>query len=393
MTNKEGIAMKFIDEIFIIDEIFAFEQDAKEKYETDIPNVSYWDSSEAFRQSMARSLHLPPQSLPWDYYYTYSVSLQDRQEILRHLGVPNSDIPTTMGLLLQSGTIAIINIINYLVHQKKKKICILQPAYFSVIPCCEMFSLEYGVEKIFFLNGKTVIPMERILSGEYDCVWITSPLFCTSRYFDINQIDGFVQLIKSEITLILDECLALPGKELIRSIPVVPNVFAIYSPHKAISMNGLKFAVIVCNSIYDDFLEQWVDIFSGALAGSNRDAVFHFLSSNYLDHCLPTYLSYIQNTYRATIEVVKKFDFATMLSNAEGHYVNIFTDKIIVKKNDLSAFMKSVIENSFASFLPGVLNGYDPQQGLCFRVNLTGNPIELPSAVGRLLTYLGSFCH
>ena len=188
-----------------------------------------------------------------------------------------------MGLLLQSSTIAIVNMINFLVHHNRKRLCILQPAYFSVALCCSMFSLDYGVEQISFSDGRPQIPVDKILSSGYDCVWITSPVFCTGFYFDEEHKRNIAQIKSKGITIIFDESLALPGKELIRSFPIDPEVFAIYSPHKAISINGLKFAIIVCEKCYEDFLEQWIDVFSGALGGSNRDAVFQYLSPNYLN--------------------------------------------------------------------------------------------------------------
>lgn len=261
-----------------MDDIFSLEEKAEKKYGVPIPNISHWDSSIAFQNQMARHLVLPPPSLPWNYYYTYSISAEDRLQVLRDLGILETHLPKTMGLLLQSSTIAIVNMINLLVHHNRKRLCILQPSYFSVSLCCSTFSLEYGVEQISFASGHPEIPIDRILSGGYDCVWITSPIFCTGYYFDEEHLKCIARMKAAGLTIIFDESLALPGKELIRSFPIDSEVFAIYSPHKAIAVNGLKFAVIVCEKCYEDFLEQWVDVFSGALAGSNRDAVFHYLS-------------------------------------------------------------------------------------------------------------------
>ena len=90
------------------------------------------------------------------------------QQVIKNLGVPMEAISNTMGLLLQSSTIAIVNTINLLTHLGKKKLCILQPAYFSVASCCTMFSLEYGFEQILFHNGQVRLPFERIFAGGYE---------------------------------------------------------------------------------------------------------------------------------------------------------------------------------------------------------------------------------
>ena len=245
--------MPFINEIFVMDDIFAFEEQAAKKYHIPIPNVSHWDSSSAFQRQMSRALVLPEPSLPWNYYYTYSISAENRQQVLQNLGVPSDCLATVMGLLLQSSTIAIVNMINLLVHHHQKRLCILQPSYFSVASCCSMFSLNYGIEQISFAQGHPQIPLDRILAGGYDCIWITSPIFCTGYYPDETHIRDIAQLRAAGMTVIFDESLALPGKELIRSFPVDHKLFAIYSPHKAISINGLKFAVIVCEKRYEDF--------------------------------------------------------------------------------------------------------------------------------------------
>lgn len=382
--------MPFIDEIFVMDDIFSLEERAEKQYGLPIPNVSYWDSSKAFQKQMAKVLVLPEPSLPWNYYYTYSVSAENRQQVLRNLGVPEAQLRTTMGLLLQSSTIAIVNMINFLVHHNRKRLCILQPAYFSVALCCSMFSLDYGIEQISFSEGRPQIPLDKILAGGYDCVWITSPIFCTGFYFDEEQKRSIAQMKSIGMTIIFDESLALPGKELVRSFPVDSEVFAIYSPHKAISINGLKFAVIACEKCHEDFLEQWIDVFSGALGGSNRDAVFHYLSQNYLNCCYPTYESYVKAAKAEVKCVVDQFSFATMLPHTEGHYINIFTDLNVQGRSSILNLLDRTIQASLASFIPSELNGFSPEQGFSFRVNLTGDTAELKGAVGRILQYFST---
>lgn len=382
--------MSYINEIFAMDEIFSLETEMEQKYGIPIFNISHWDSSDAYQKHMSRVLVLPESSLPWNYYYTYSVSDDDRQQILKNLGVRPQNLQMTMGLLLQSSTLAIVNMINLLVQYKYKKLCILQPAYFSVALCCSTLSLEYGTEQIQFTNKQSRIPIDKIIASGYDCIWITSPIFSTSYYFDKECLSDICFLKSMGLTLVFDESLALPGKELVRTFPIDEKIFAIYSPHKAISINGLKFSVIVCNKIYEDFLEQWVDVFSGALSSSNRDAAFHYISSNYLNACYPAYKSYISKTKAAIQKIVKQFPFVSMLPNTEGHYVTIFIDSLLYRDTNNIDFLKAVMENSMASFIPATLNGFDASQGFGFRINLTGDIMELEGAIGRIMQYFGS---
>lgn len=382
--------MSFIEDIFVMDKIFSLEQKVGQEYGIPIPNVSYWDSSVTFQKQMARALILPPPSLPWNYYYTYSIPEKERLKVLNNLGVSLSQLQSTMGLLLQSSTIAIVNIINLLVHYNYKKLCILQPAYFSVASCCSMLSLKYETEQIIFVDEHPKIPVDKIKSKNYDCIWITSPVFCTGCYFDDSNIKDIIYLKSLGMTIIFDESLALPGKELVRSFQIDKKIFAIYSPHKAISINGLKFSVIVCSKSYEDFLEQWVDVFSGALGGSNRDAVFHYISPNYLNDCYPTYKAYIDYAKKSIFNVIKQFPFASILPNTDGHYVNIFTDLKIQENFELINLVSDVINKSLASFIPATLNGFDSSQGFGFRINLTRDILETVGAVGRILEYLSS---
>ena len=383
--------MSFINEISIMDDIFAIEREVENKYGIPVPNISHWDSSITFQKHMSQVLVLPSSSMPWNYYYTYSLSREDRQQVLKNLGVPSHKLQSTMGLLLQSSTIAIVNIINLLVHYNKKRLCILQPSYFSVASCCSMLSLEYGTEHILFTDGHPHVPIDTIIAGGYDCIWITSPIFCTGYYPDDEYIKDISYLKSVGMTLVFDESLALPGKELIRSFQIDKRLFAIYSPHKAISINGLKFAVIVCDRFYEDFLEQWVDVFSGALSSSNRDAIFHYISSNFLDNCYPAYKTYIDQTKQTVNNVVQQYPFATMLSNTDGHYINIFTNLKIKGKSQLLYLLNDIINATLASFIPALLNGFDFDPNLAFRVNLTGDILELGGAIGRIMQFLSHY--
>ena len=382
--------MSYIDDIYTMDDIFSMEDCIGKQTGIDIHNVSYWDSSSTFQKQMSQVLQLPIQSLPWDYYYTYSISKEDRIQVLKNIGIPLEYLNNTMGLLLQSSTIAIVNMINLLKHFEKRKLCILQPSYFSVGECCKMLSLNYAYENIIFSGNDIEIPIDRIINGGYDCVWITSPVFCTGKYYNQAQQEEICRLKEAGLTLVFDESLALPGKELLRSIPIDPQTFAIYSPHKAIAINGLKFSVLICDVCYEDFLEQWIDVFSGALSSSNRDAVFHYLSHNYSAECLPKYLAYIENTKNAITELLKQFPSITMLPDTYGHYITVFTGIRIKDKEELLDMMKSLVRCSMASFIPGTLNGFSEKIGLCFRINLTGDIISLTDGVGRILTVLSN---
>lgn len=104
------------------------------------------------------------------------------------------------------------------------------------------------------------------------------------------------------------------------------------------------------------------------------------------------YKSYVEKA-KAEIEcVVKKFPFASMLPNTEGHYINIFTDLCVQDRSSILSFLEQTIQASMASFIPSELNGFSPKQGFSFRVNLTGDIAELKGAVGRILQHFAVLC-
>ncbi len=383
--------MAFIDDINKLDDIFEYEKRKEKEYGTTIHNVSHWDSSTNFQQIMNRVLVLPKSSMPWNYCYTYSLSKKTRKGVLKHLGVPETLLNDKMGLFLPSSTLSIVNLVNLLVHKNKKKLCILHPAYFSVEHCCDMFSLNYSIEYISFVNGHAIIPIKKILESGYDCIWITSPIFCTSVYFDDSEIDKIIQLHKAGITVVIDESLALPDKELVRFVPIDKNIFFIYSPHKAISINGIKFSVIVCDKSYDDFLEQWVDVFSGALSSSNQDAILHYISQNYIFDCYPEYIKYIDDSKSKIEKIVAKYVFAQMLPNSCGHYITIFIETSINNTSDMISLAKDIINKCHTSIIPGELNGFNPISKFCFRVNLTGNIDQLCRDIENILNFFNQF--
>lgn len=58
---------------------------------------------------------------------------------------------------------------------------------------------------------------------------------------------------------------------------------------------------------------------------------------------------------------------------------------------ELLNFLNDIIRNALASFIPSTLNGFDSNQSFGFRVNLTGNMLELEGAIGRIMEYINTY--
>lgn len=366
-----------------MDNIFEIEHKVLETTGIQVNNVSHWDSSSKFQQSMNRVLHFPREVYPWNYHYSYSIPEKYREKLLSRIGI-NSCVDA-VPIIFPSSTISIVNILNLLSKCGKKKMCILQPSYFSVAPCCEKFGIDYEFEYITFNNFGIQIPFENIINNQYDCIWITNPIYSAGILLDKNYIKQLLALKEKGIMLIFDESLIIPGYETARNIEFDINTIAIYSPHKAISMNGVKFSAVICNSFYEDFFDHWIDVFSGALSCSNRNAIYHYVSDNYLNSCLPQYNNYIEKVRTEVENVIEQFPDAYTYPNCIGHYMNIFTKTSINSNTQLLNFIENISKKYYISLIPGIANGYNPKSPFSFRINLTGDCSKLPYEVGNIL--------
>ena len=383
--------MSFINSIFFMDSLSKIEQQVSLQYKTKVTNISHWDTSIQFQEEMLKELAIEDHSPPWNYMYTYSISIEERQAVMRKLGLKKKMLSDYMVLLLQSGTQAIINVANYIKLYKYKKVCILRPSYFSVSHCFDLFGIKYDYEDITFTNNTAQLPMNNIMDKGYDCLWITSPIFSTGKFYTIQQCSDFNNLLRRGMLIISDESFSLPGCELIRYLTPCPNLLSIYCPHKAISLNSVKFSAIICSLEHEDFLEQWVDVLSGALSKSNCDAIFHFLSRNF-NSCYEIYKRYICRSKNIVAEILEPYKNANIIESDKnsGQYVTVFWKGLAASiGNDLNFFSK-LVSKTKASFYPGSLSGFSTET-LSFRINLTLSYSELSYSVSQIAEFLHDY--
>ena len=250
----------YINKIFELDALLNYEKKIADDKGITITNISYWNTSLQYQNFMQKHIRL--KSIPdiFNYKYTYDIPSEIRSNIIKKIiGYSNNEI---MCLLTPSSTCSIVNMINFLTHNDFKKMCIITPAYFSVEQTCKVFNLSFEKKPLVFRNGNFYIPSEYILKNNFDVVWITSPIYSTSQMYDETQITEIKALIDRHILIIADETLALPGQELARVVPISNYFFSIYSPHKPLFINSIKFSTIICPKKNDDFLEQWIDVLS-----------------------------------------------------------------------------------------------------------------------------------
>lgn len=373
----------YIDRIFELDELLNYEKFVAEAKGIDITNISYWNASHQYQEYMIKYIKLEHTKDIFNYKYTYDIPLYIRNEIIKKLiGYTNKEI---MCLLTSSSTCSIVNIINFIKYNGFHKLCIITPAYFSVEQNCKIFQLQYEKKSLIFCDGKYYIPLEYILNNSFDVVWITSPIYSTSQEYDVSQIQAIKELIYNHILVIADETLAMPGQELARILPINNYFYSIYSPHKPLFINSIKFSAIVCPKRNDDFLEQWIDVLGGGLLHSNISAIMHFLSANY-QSCYQHSLEWYLKNITAIESILNQFPNAFCNTMDVGAYKTVYFHP---NKNepDKIETIKHLISSKYVSYIPGSFNGFNEDEYNCFRINLSLDFQETKNLLYRILSY------
>lgn len=374
----------YINEIFDLDEIFNYEKKIFLQKKINILNVSYWNPSDEYRNYMLDKIHMEQNNNFFNYHYTYDIPREVRQNVISKLG--NKDTNSTMCLLTPSATSSIINMINFLKNNGYKKLCILEPAYFSVEQTCILFDLPYEKCNIQFINNHYVIPYKYIKSNGFDAVWITSPIYSTSTEYDYGQINVIQKLIDQNVLVIADETLALPNQELCRKIPIGKHFFCIYSPHKPLFINGIKFSAILCPKYLDDFLEQWIDVLGGGLLHSNLMAIQHFLSENY-NQCVEYCIKWYGTNLKLIESLLDNVPYAFCDSHTLGAYKMLFFKSSSKNMNSLNNIF-ALIDKYYVSYIPGIYSGFSSDFNACFRINLSLKPEELSYSLSHILNFM-----
>lgn len=373
----------YIDNIFKLDKILNYEKSVIKKKKAPITNISYWNASKKYQEYISKYIRLNYEKDIFNYKYTYDIPLEFRQNIIKKLGCLNSS--NTMCLLTSSSTQSILNVINFLKNFNYNKLCILTPAYFSVEESCKIIRMPYGKMSLLFSDNKYIIPFEDILNNGYDVVWLTSPIYSTGVEFSSSQVSKLKNLIDLGILVIADESLALPGQELVHKIPISKYFFSIFSPHKPLYINNIKFSGILCPKENDDFLEQWIDVLGGGLLHSNIIAISHYLSKNYQD-CLEKSIKWFKKGNDIVNMVVGQFPYSYCDTASVNPYKCIYLEpqngKNINELNDIF----QLISTQLISYIPGIYNGFG-KNVQCFRVNMSLDAMELETALYRILQY------
>lgn len=342
-------------------------------------DISHWNSGEIYKKELMKTLILPKTNDYIDYVYSYSYNQNIKSQILNKHKTINSEC-----VLFNSATSAIATICTALKAMNYYNVCLLCPAYFSVFE--QLKILNFNVECINYkYDGKYHIPFE-LIDKSTDIIWITQPVFSTGTYISSEELQ---QLFSMPYHIVCDGSMCDTTINMFDFIIDCSKVFLLFSPQKVIGLNGIKFSYILCSKILASVIEDWEDVVAGGLTNSNVIAIKHYLSENYVQ-CVEMHNNYVKKSHLQIDKIVSNSNNTLIKC---GDSINSSYETITIKKYPYMSqitleFIYDFIRKTHVSVTPGCINGFDQQNGFCFRINHTLDSLSNITALNRVISYL-----
>lgn len=333
-------------------------------------NLSWWDAGSEYKMEIQKHLNIP---LNLDCHnYRYSGEFNDLCALYKKLS--KLDL-TAFGdaevvSLFPNGSLALLNIIRCLkTYAKRKRLLIVGTPYFSVPLLCQSFGLDYSFTPLSSLDEFKVSASE-ILSSDCDCVLFTNPLYCSGIALHSDNRSEVLKVIKSGMLCVFDECISPNGHELIRTLKTHKNVIYIYSPLKAIAINGIKFSVVISSRAIREQIINDSDFFTGSLTISTISAIKFFLSKGF-DAIINIRREHIKsnlNALRSVLDSSSKLYFDSIF------YTNYVFLQHPCNCNDVGQTLDRLCSKAKCLVIPAQASGISlPPSNFGFRINLLLN--------------------
>ena len=345
-------------------------------------NLSYWNAGSEYKEKIKKILKLDSEQDVFDYYYYFP---EDVKEVIADkLGFSADDCKKAFFHALTQSTLSIA-MISILLSKMPAKLGIITPYYFSVPDCCDALKMDYTIFDDFMENINESFDADLLLQSDCNAFWFTSPLNSCSIYFKQRVTEGIQKLLNAGKLVILDESLCINGRELSRTFGIQENLIYIYSPHKALGIQGIKFSVLVVHKKYYDAINSLNDSFGGSINYSCRQGYHHFISPNF-GECLSIYNQFWAENLSLVRHILSDYDFATVSPEVSGHYAMIFIDRTIDDRHFVDA-MKMLMKDKGYFAYPGVMQCLDLKHRFCFRLNLLLNKADVEQGLRAVLDY------
>ena len=174
----------------------------------DLINLSDWNPSLNFIQNVSSTL--PSKFIQNGISYIFSSEINDdlKEKVKLKLGFNTSKILDIS--FFDSGSLSIINVIHLLSIIGIHDIAIISPSYFSIEHICKdyLINCHYIELERNGLNFYLPYDYSKTLQN-YQCIWITNPIYCTGIYLDTQFVEYINNLVDNKnIILVIDETLS-----------------------------------------------------------------------------------------------------------------------------------------------------------------------------------------
>lgn len=369
-------------EIECIESLEAIEEDYFHRFGAWPFNISHWDPTPNFEEKMLRHLDVPSLLSLIPYKFSYQVA--DTARVIEKLGGTPA---IHCGVFNASNTTSILCALNWLASRRATELIVLCPAYFALFYACKRFGLKAQTVRLRRISGQYLLPDPKSQIWRKPAVlWLTSPVYGTGVYLQPESIEYINTLLASGWTVISDECLSLTGTELVRMLGHHDRFVSIYSPHKGVCVNGMKFSVMVFNKRYKVFMEKWNDVWSGGLGCSAQMAISHYLSENFKKYT-SCFLDAIAPQQKLLAELCSESQIETDAC-AAGHFVSCFLPTIRASQGYSLAFLAKLIHETGGSIITGNRSRMTNSSGFSFRVNLARCGPKFGATLARIMKFL-----
>jgi hypothetical protein len=267
----------------------------------------------------------------------------------------------------------------------------MRPCYFTVPYALSRFSLP--VREIYATRADDVYSfpaMPELCSGS--ALWLTNPVYNTGQYGLSDRAGDLIALLDAGVIVVADEALAVPPSPLAAAFGGHRGFIGIYTPHKSICVNGLKFSAVLSHPDREPSFDHWSDVLSGGLGLSALTAIDHFLSGDF-DRYRDEFLAEVEQTRAWHMESLACEAPRAVHDHAvRGHFLTVYFPTLPACLGDDLVFLGEALEASGASLIPGSRSGFDPALGFCFRVNLAQDSPQFRGALTRLYRFLSARC-
>jgi aspartate/methionine/tyrosine aminotransferase len=360
------------------------------KYGSPPFDLSHWDPSKEILQNLIQYLDLPEPPCVMPYIFSYELD-DINEKLIERFALTNRDQDL---LIVPTGTSAITFAAWWLKCLDIEQVIILCPAYFSSFYSCDVMKLSYRKIYLRRESKQWQLPYEEIEAAvkknAKTVLWITNPIYTTGVYFGQDEVNFLNSLLKAGITVLIDECHSINGKEITPRLIPSERLLSLVSPHKSVCINAAKFAAIIFDLKYRRFFADWTDVLIGGLSTANYTAILHFLSPNFLEF-QNVFNTYIQQAHDEVKGVISELNGAIEVDDAAlGYLMSCYAPNIPAIGN-CEEVLEDIIFNSGATMIPGTRNHFAPEIGFNFRINLARACPQFSSSFHRVAAYIASY--